>query len=120
MAFISQGRLFLHRPGEAAPRELDSYFANQLRERQQRQQSTAGWQAGNPIWGSMQTPAAWHGLGQTAAVADQTRAVFGDVSACGPDQTMLYVLHTDTLSGLFEYSPAVDEERRLIHKQGMF
>lgn len=119
IAYLASGQLYLRRPGAAASQPIESDFANRIRDRETQQAQRSGWRDANPIWGSMQQmDQGWFGMGRLPQVADQRRAVFGSVAPAGADAAMLYVLHTDSLSGLFEFTPADGYERRLVHRQG--
>ncbi len=120
MAYIARGQLFIKRPGDAAPRAIDSAFAEQVHQRQATDAERRGWQSGNPIWNTMQEPTGWAGVMQPQAVASQRRVMFGGVTAAGGEHAMIYVLHTDAMSGMFEYTPEDDHERRLVHRQQLF
>lgn len=108
-AFLSQGKLFVSRPG-AAPALIDSTFGQELRETHQRIQQKNQWKRNS----SGAQFAAWGGGANfdPASVPVQISGITGG----GKASSLVYALNTDTFGGLFSYDLEEKTELRLFHK----
>lgn len=116
IAYISQGRLFIKR-GDGPPRSIESRFGQDMIDREARSRQKNQWKAKSPGWniradGGMGLP----GLGGDADVDPGARRIhITAVTRCPAHGEILYALDTDTVGGLFHFSLADSEERRLAH-----
>lgn len=114
-AWISRGRLFVKRSG-APVTEIESEFAHNALERDAKLSANNAWKGRSGVWGSMgmEPPgmAPWE-------AADQRRNIRFVTAARGdsPDE-IYYVLDMGAVGGLFRYDMELDEETRLMHRQG--
>jgi len=118
VAYIASGRLFIWCPGDTAPREVESHFETRVRDRESQDQQRHGWQQNNPLWGSMRRGSGLLAMGRMPAIADQSRATFGTLASGGAGGTLLYTLHTPSITALLEYTHCDEDERRLVHIPG--
>lgn len=120
-AYISEGKLYLLDRIDAAtdePREVVSRFAQEMIERDERRKQKDEWKRGSAGWAATGLPAEAMGLGAAFGVDaenPETRRV-NIVSVTPRGREMIYALETHAVGGLFEYTPADDDERRLIHR----
>lgn len=117
IAYLSNGRLFIKRAGEAV-REIESAFGRQVLERQTRSQELHGWKGRSGVWGSMGVAppefSQWENAGNNGRLPIAIRSV---ARGNAPDQ-IAYVLAVGPMGGLFEYDLAEGTERRLMHRDG--
>lgn len=115
VAWISRGRLFVKR-GDRPVEEIESDFARDSLERDARQAAGNSWKGRSGVWGSMgmEPPgmAPWE-------TGDQRRSIRFVTAARGDSQNeVYYVLDMGATGGLFKYDMELDEETRLMHRQG--
>lgn len=112
-AYLADGRLYLHN-GEAKPRELTSAFVREFEERQAKQQKVHGWKEQSFVWGEMGMSRP--DMQQWNQVPGQRQVRFRSLDR-GPDAGHLtYLVDFGHMTGLFQYDPAADLERRLFHR----
>jgi hypothetical protein len=116
VAYLTNGQLFLHN-GAAEPREVQSAFAQQVMERQARNNAVHGWRSQSGVWGAMgfMPPelAAWE-QGQQ----QRTPVQFKSVTPGDEAGHLYYILGVGDMGGLFHYTAADNVERRLMHRNG--
>ncbi|MEM7624991.1 MAG: hypothetical protein AAF333_05130 [Planctomycetota bacterium] len=119
VAYLAEGKLYLHHTGGAEPTEVISRFAQDMIERDLRRRQKDEWKRGSAGWAATGLPAEAMGLG--AAFGEdldnpETRRVNIVSVAAHPDGEWVYALETDAVGGLFAYDPDQREERRLVHR----
>lgn len=111
IAYVAGGRLHL-KFGDASPKQVESKFAREVRERLLRVEERNAWKTqgsgaqfmgGRLLWG-MQPK-------QEEATAVQVRGISRGVAPAH----VLYSLGGDQIGGVFSFDPETAEERRLIH-----
>lgn len=112
-AFVGQGKLMICRPGKE-PEPIESAFVQRIQDRVERERERHGWRGDGMMWNMMSPMAMRGGMVPTGPVRD---ARFVSV-ANGRDGLMLYSIATSHVGGLFEFDPARNEEKRLVHKAG--
>lgn len=115
IAWISRGRLYVKR-GDLPVTEIESDFARTSLEREMRQSQNNSWKGRSGVWGNMGTEppgmAPWE-------MADPRRNIrFAAVAAGDLPNEIYYVLEMGVVGGLFRYDMELDEETRLMHRQG--
>lgn len=112
-AYLAEGRLFVVNDGQE-PAPVESHYAQRILDREEHDKLRKGWRDSNPIWslGKLQQPV----LPNWAETGPRRVVRFASVARGGSPGSMLYVLNTENVAGLFEYDHAKDEERRLIHR----
>ena len=114
VAWISRGRLFVKRGGSPV-QEIESDFARNSLEREQRHSQNNSWKGRSGVWGNMgMAPpgeAPWENVDnrRTIRFVTMTRGDSAD--------EIYYVLDLGAVGGLFKYDFARDEETRLVHSQ---
>jgi hypothetical protein len=113
IAYLSQGQLLWLTAG-AAPREITSAFARDFEDRQARQQQIHGWKERGGVWGNMgMAPPEWSQWNQNEVRKPiRFRAVDRGVAPW----RLGYLVDFGHMTGLFQYDPDQDQERRLFHR----
>lgn len=112
-AYLADGRLYLQN-GESKPRELTSAFVRDFEERQARQQQHLGWKEQSGVWGEMGM--ARPGMEQWNQAPSQRQVKFRSVDRGPAAGHLTYLVDFGHMTGLFQYDPAADLERRLFHR----
>ena len=111
IAYVAAGKLHL-KFGDASPKQIESKFAREVRERLLRVEERNAWKTqgsgaqfmgGRLLWGMQAKP------DETTAV--QVRGISRGVESAH----VLYSLGGDQIGGLFSFDPETTEERRLVH-----
>lgn len=115
VAWISRGRLFVKRGGSGV-QEIESDFARDSLDREARNSANNSWKGRSGVWGSMgiEPPgmAPWE-------IEDPRRNIRFVTAARGDSpHEIYYVLDMGPVGGLFKYDMELDEETRLMHRQG--
>lgn len=115
LAWISHGRLFVRR-GDQPVQEIESDFARDALERDQRHHDQNAWKGRSGVWGSlgMEPP----GLAPWEAAEPQRVVRFVCVCRGASPGELYYVLQIGPVGGLFCYDLERHEETRLMHRQG--
>lgn len=114
IAYLSQGKLFVKEPG-GDPRLIDSPFAAEVVQRQERDQANNAWkQRGNEDGGPLHPALVW---GAQSRGGDHRRPAIVHVEPGPAAGELLYVLRMSRSQGLFRYHLGRSEERRILHKQ---
>ena len=121
IAYISEGKLYYLRPDRGEPVEVVSRFAQEMVDRDERRRQKDEWKRGSTGWAATSLPSGGDMLGIGAALGvdpDNPEArPINIVSVCAASRgKLIYALETDAIGGLFEYDPANDEEKRLVHR----
>jgi hypothetical protein len=111
-AFVSDGRLYL-RTASGDLQEVESPFANEKRDRMERQKSAHGWQSS--LDGTHFSSAVLWGKQASSSNAPFR---FTDVVPAG-DGSLYYTMHNGVVTGLFRYDLNDSFETRLFHKNGI-
>jgi len=115
VAYTSAGKLYL-KEGDRPAREVVSRFGQGVISRALKQGERDGWKfqrkGGNPMFGGATI---WGGRdpGELALVPPR---ITGVARAADKD-TLLYLLETETVGGLFRFDRLQDQEHRLFHKE---
>lgn len=112
-AYLAEGRLFLQ-PSGADPREITSAFACDFEERQAKQQKVHGWKSQSGVWGEMGMAAPR--MSQWDQGTAQRMVRFRSVDRGPEDGHLTYLVDFGHMTGLFQYDPGADQERRLFHR----
>lgn len=114
LAYLAEGRLFLQPPGGEA-REVSSAFVRDFENRQAKQQQLHGWKSESQMWGEMGMMAPR--MDQWNQSANGRRSVkFRSLSQGAAPGELTYLIDFGNMTGLFQYDPAADQERRLFHR----
>lgn len=116
IAYLSQGRLFIKRGDEPA-QLIESRFAQDLIDRDLRSRQKNNWKTKSPGWnvradGGM---GGMMGMGAGQGEGDARRIQITAITRCPTPGEFIYALDTDTVGGLFHYTLAGNDERRLVH-----
>ena len=116
IGYVAEGKLYLKREVDEAPKLIDSPFVQQMLDRIQRTRERHDWKNQGMAW---QTGAM--GLGGLGGMAGARMPMVRNVRIRGisrgaGDGEMLYCLETDTVGGLFSYDTQVNHERRIYHR----
>lgn len=114
VAYLAEGRLYLQ-PGGAEAREITSTFVHNFEERQARQQKVHGWKGESQVWGEMgmMAPqmAQWN-----QATAGRRTVKFRSLDHGPENGELTYLVDFGNMTGLFQYDPKTEQERRLFHR----
>ena len=116
IAWIAHGRLFVKR-GESPVEEIESDFARSSLEREIRHSQNNSWKGRSGVWGSMgmEPP----GMAPWEQNTDPRRTIkFVTVAKGDSENELYYVLDMGPVGGLFKYDMELEEETRLMHRQG--
>jgi len=113
IAYLSQGQLLITTNG-AAPHELSSAFAREFEDRQSRQQQMHGWKERSGVWGNMGM--APPDMAQWNQTPDRKKIRFRAVDRGESPWKLSYIVDFGHMTGLFQYDPDRDQERRLFHR----
>jgi hypothetical protein len=113
---IANGELWLHADG-AAPKQIQSRFAQELIEREQQSRRATGWKHAprEQQTGVIPNSALW---GQRGGGEGVMRTRFLHVCRGADDDTLFYVLSVGQATGLFRLHLGEDREVRLFHRTG--
>jgi hypothetical protein len=114
-AYLAAGRLFLQQP-DAALREITSAFVSEFEERQAKSQKLHGWKSQSGIWGEMGMAAPQ--FAQWNQGTGQRTVRFRSLDRGSDEGGLTYLVDFGHMTGLFQYDPARDQERRLFHRNG--
>lgn len=113
-AYLAEGRLFLQTSGSDA-QEVVSKFVQDFEERQAKQQKLHGWKGESQVWGEMgmMAPqmAQWN-----QATAGRRTVKFRSLDHGPADGELTYLVDFGSMTGLFQYDPKTEQERRLFHR----
>ena len=113
IAYLSQGQLLLLADGAAA-REITSAFARDFEDRQARQSQMHGWKERSGVWGNMGlAPPA---MSQWQQAGERKSIRFRAVDRGAAPFRLGYIVDFGHMTGLFQYDPDQDQERRLFHR----
>lgn len=114
-AYLADGRAFVQSSGSPS-REITSAFVHDFEERQAKTQKLHGWKGQSGVWGEMGMAAPQMAQWNQAAGHGQRTVRFRSLD-CGPEAgSLTYLIDFGHMTGLFQYDPAVDQERRLFHR----
>ncbi len=117
IAWLSSGRLFVKRL-DGEPREIESTFAREVLERQQRSQQLNGWKNRSGVWGQMGFgPPSMDQWGDDAPAARRLIRFSALASGQKADE-LFYVLDCGPVGGLFQFNLENGYEMRLMHREG--
>ena len=114
-AYIAGGRLFFQPMGMPL-REITSAFVRDFEERQAKSQQLHGWKAQSGVWGEMGMAAP--SLSQWNQTQGQRNVCFRSLDTGPQAGSLTYLIDFGHMTGLFQYDPAIDQERRLFHRNG--
>lgn len=117
VAYLSDGKLFLQLP-EAASREVQSTFAQQVMQRQARHNEVHGWRSQSAVWGNMGMAAPEMSQWEQVQAAQRTPVRIQGVAPGEKPGDLYYVLAVGDTGGLFHYSGDAQTENRLMHRNG--
>lgn len=112
-AYLAEGRLYLQSEAQP-PREITSAFVRDFEDRQAKQQKQQGWKSQSGVWGEMGM--ARPGMEQWNQAPSQRTVKFRSVDRGPQDGHLTYLVDFGHMTGLFQYDPAADQERRLFHR----
>lgn len=113
-AYLAEGRLFLQSAGADAE-ELVSKFVHDYEERQSKHQKLHGWKGESQVWGEMGMMAPQMAQWNQAATGRRT-VKFRSLDHGLTDGELTYLVDFGNMTGLFQYDPKVEQERRLFHR----
>ncbi|MDP1797718.1 MAG: hypothetical protein Q8K78_09565 [Planctomycetaceae bacterium] len=113
-AYLAEGRLFLQSSGTEAV-EVTSTFVQEFETRQAKQQQQHGWKEQSQVWGEMGMAvpqmAQWNQAG-----AGRRTVKFRSLDHGPTDGEVTYLVDFGNMTGLFQYDPKIEQERRLFHR----
>lgn len=113
-AYLAEGRLYLQPAGGEA-REVTSAFVRDFEDRQAKQQKLHGWKGESQVWSemgmSMPQMAQWN-----QAAPGRRSVRFRSLTDGLEAGQFTYLIDFGSMTGLFQYDPAADQERRLFHR----
>lgn len=115
IAWISHGRLYVKR-GDAPVQEVESDFARSSLEREMRSSQNNSWKGRSGVWGSMGMEPPGMAPWENAEARRNIR--FTTMAAGDSPEEIYYVLDMGAVGGLFKQNLKLDEETRLMHRQG--
>ncbi len=113
-AYLAEGRLFLQSSGADAE-EVVSKFVHDFEERQAKQQKLHGWKGESQVCGEMGMAAPQMAQWNQAAVGRRT-VKFRSLDHGPADGELTYLVDFGSMTGLFQYDPKAEQERRLFHR----
>jgi hypothetical protein len=117
-AILAHGRVHVKAPGKPL-RQVQSTFAKESQERQQRSQAIDGWKSRSGVWSSMgMAPpqmSQWD-EDEGGAIGISFRSL-GRGTKAGQ---LMYILDLQSVRGLFQFDLAQDLERRLMHRNEFY
>ncbi len=117
-SYLADGKLFLVRP-DAPPEAVESAFVRGIEDRRAQQRERNAFRAKGMMWNFNQSPEL--GPAAIAGIHAEGRPVQFTAVAPGPGPNELYyALVTGPVGGLFLLDVTQNDERRLIHRQGLF
>src|SRR5437764_12119216 len=111
IAYVASGKLFL-KFGDAAPRPVESKFANEVRERLLRVAQRNAWKSEGSGAQFMHGRLLW---GAKAADEDLPPIRISGVTRGAAPGKVVYALAGEDVGGLFAFDAETLEEKRLIH-----
>jgi hypothetical protein len=115
IAYLAEGKLYLCEPGKDA-RLIESPFAQQILERQERNRERHDWKSEGLAWRMTRNP-----LGMPAGDSHARQVRFSGIAKGASDQSqieLIYGLRNGPVGGLFVYTAGDGYERRLLHRNG--
>jgi hypothetical protein len=109
-AFVSDGRLYV-RTADGELRQIESHFAEEKRDRRERQKTSNGWKDDTSSM-AFSSAMVW---GRLAGSSSGAPYRFTDVVPAG-EGSLYYTINNGMVTGLFRYDLDDDFETRLFHK----